>query len=371
MDNLEALADSYFTELLHTDLNALLAPIVSKPVAGEALGGSPTYAAIRTAREEEDASLPLGAWERELKRADWPAVSRLCVQGLTTQSKDLQLAAWLLEAEIHRQGFRALAPCLSLIAMLSESFWQHMYPLDLEHRDNLYRWVADKLCLPLRRVPFTATGGAADYGWADWEQAQRNEQIRAALGREATEAIEGTTLAMFSAALTCTPSPAIVGTQQHLADAQAALTMLDEVLASQMGDEAPMLDALRDLLENIGLMLESEARKRGLTRQPATLEPVPAESETTPEGNATAAGNPASTAERRRLYSALALMADQLARLEPHSPVPYLIRRAVEWGGLNTAQLYNEVFVRCGGQINIFELLGLEEQIAAQEEAAG
>jgi type VI secretion system protein ImpA len=75
-----------------------------------------------------------------------------------------------------------------------------------------------------------------------------------------------------------------------------------------------------------------------------------------------------SASDRAKLYTSLSRMADQLAQLEPHSPVPYLIRRAVAWGALDTAQLYSEVFVRCGGQINIFELLGLEEQIAAQEE---
>jgi len=371
MENLDQMADAYFTELLNTNLNALLAPIASNPEAGESLAGSATYAAIRSAREEEDASLPLGAWERELKRADWNAVSRLCVQALGTQSKDLQLAAWLLEAEIHRQGFCALAPCLTLIAMLSETYWQQMYPADPEHRDNIFRWVADKLRLPLRRVPFTATGSGVDYGWADWEQAQRNEQIRAALGREAEKSIEGTTINMFSSALSCMPSPQIIAVQDQLAAALAALKLLNEVLEKLLGDDAPIFDALAELLENISLMMESEARKRGLTRKDAAaLEDIAVEADIPPDSTAVAANGPISTAERRRLYTALALMADQLARLEPHSPVPYLIRRAVAWGGLDTAQLYNEVFVRCGGQINIFELLGLEDQISVQEETA-
>lgn len=56
----------------------------------------------------------------------------------------------------------------------------------------------------------------------------------------------------------------------------------------------------------------------------------------------------------------LAQIGDYLMQVEPHSPVPYLIRRAVAWGGLNAAELYREVFQKGGGRIEIFELLGGE-----------
>lgn len=261
MEPLDSLADSYFTQRFGISLAALLAPIGSSD-SGESLAQSPLYREIRSAREEEDASLPLGAWERELKRADWATVSRLCSQALATRSKDLQLAAWLLEAEIHQQGFQALAPCLALIGKLCQTSWPQLYPQDPEHRDKLFYGIANKMNLPLRRTPFTATGSGTDYGLADWEQAQRNEQIRAALGKAAEQNIEGTTLDIFSAALACTPSTDIIAIQEQLAAAQTALTMLDETLQSLLGDEAPMFDSLRNLIENIALMLESEIRKR-------------------------------------------------------------------------------------------------------------
>lgn len=144
--------------------------------------------------------------------------------------------------------------------------------------------------------------------------------------------------------------------------------MLDEVLEALLEKDAPMFDPLRELIENIALMVASEARKRGITR----VEPEPLAIDDGTPADKTAEPSPVvpamSASDRAKLYTSLSRMADQLAQLEPHSPVPYLIRRAVAWGALDTAQLYSEVFVRCGGQINIFELLGLEEQIAAQEE---
>jgi type VI secretion system protein ImpA len=37
---------------------------------------------------------------------------------------------------------------------------------------------------------------------------------------------------------------------------------------------------------------------------------------------------------RQAIYQQLQRAADALQRLEPHSPVPYLVKRAVELGGL-------------------------------------
>lgn len=47
-------------------------------------------------------------------------------------------------------------------------------------------------------------------------------------------------------------------------------------------------------------------------------------------------------------------------RIEPHNPTPYLLQRAVQWGRLDTSELYQEIFVRSGGILNILELLGME-----------
>lgn len=358
------MTERYFSEALGMTFSDLLSPLPGESATGSAIADSATYAAIRRAREEDDDTLPMGAWEYELKRADWNAVSRLCAKALTSQSKDLQLAAWLLEAEMQRNGFHAMAPCLDLIHALHETYRRDIFPLDEEHRHNIFMWLGNKARAILRRIPLTDAGGSVDYAWADWEQAQRNEQIRNTLGNEA--AVDGATVNLFSAALASTPSTDIVARQNLLEAAHASLGALEDSL----GDAAPNFAALRDLIENIALMLAAEARRRGIAIESAPPAEQPMPFEDAHEADSGAPEAAPADGDRARLYGALARMADQLARIEPHSPVPYLIRRAVSWGGLNTAQLYNEVFVRCGGQINIFELLGLEDQIAAHQESS-
>lgn len=361
--------DRYFQTTVGLTLEALLAPVSDAAPEGLPAAEDESYRRIRHEREEEDASLPLGAWERELKRANWIAASELSATAMAARSKDLQLAAWLFEALIARSGFQALAPCLGLIDALFVRYGAKLHPQNSEHRINLLVWIGQKLLPPLRRVAITATGSGHDYAWNDWEQAQRNEQLRATLGKQREAEIEGATLGDVGAALACTSNERIVFLQTCLSDGLAALQNLECTLDAQFGEEAPGLSAMRNLLERIEVVLVAEARRRGMSA-PTVADSDDAVPDTDSNGHVRVDETAVGSLDRREVYAALADIAHALETIEPHSPVPYLIRRAVAWGGLNTAQLYSEVFVRCGGQINIFELLGLGDPAAGHQPAA-
>ena len=349
--------DRYFVAQVGCSLQTLLAPIPGDAPAGIPAAQDENYRRIRHEREEEDPSLPLGAWERELKRADWHAAAQLSAETLAGRSKDLQLAAWLLEAQIARSGFDALAPCLTLIDALFVQYGETLHPRDNDHRINLLSWVGQKLLPSLRRVPITETGGGREYAWNDWEQAQRNEQLRASLGKQRESELEGATLSDVSGALACTPPERIVALLARLAQGLAAIDALEATLDGGAVPDAPGFGMLRDFIERIEVVLSAEARRRGLYQSAPMHETADDDADASHHSAPRTVGSQ----DRRDVYAALADIAHALEVIEPHSPVPYLIRRAVAWGGLNTAQLYNEVFVRCGGQINIFELLGLAE----------
>ena len=303
-------------------------------------------------------------------RPNWVAASELAAAALAGRSKDLQLAAWLFEALIARSGFQSLGPCLRLIDALLQQYGDHLHPQDSEHRINLLLWIGQKLLPPLRRVTITATGSGHDYAWNDWEQAQRNEQLRASLGKQREGEIEGATLADVGAALACTPDARIVFLHDCLRDGIAAVHALERTLDAQLGGDAPGLSAIRTLLERVEVVVVAEARRRGVVAPIRSDEDATASQVDSGQRGDAETGAPNGTLDRREVYAALAEIAHALETIEPHSPVPYLIRRAVAWGGLNTAQLYSEVFVRCGGQINIFELLGLGDPAAGHESRA-
>ena len=157
-----------------TDLDALLAPISAERPAGESLRYEQTYDLIKEARRADDPNLPQGIYATELKKADWSLVEQLCAEALATRSKDLQLAAWLMEAWVHLHGFAGAREGLALLRGLLEGFWEHLYPEiddDPGTQDQvrgglspgqafdalsvLLEWLDNKLSFSLKQLPVT------------------------------------------------------------------------------------------------------------------------------------------------------------------------------------------------------------------------
>jgi type VI secretion system protein ImpA len=371
--------DCYFTQHLGITLAALTAPIPGANPCGESLRGGSVYREIQEARRQDDETLPLGPWVHELKRAQWDRVSELAADALTSKSKDLQLAAWLLEAGIHLHGFAALAPCLTLTCALCEQHWEFLYPraedADVEFRTNVIHWANDKLLPALRLVPLTqAHSDERPFSWADWEHARRNEQHLAARGDGVEPA--GVTAADLAKALAGTATEWLCGLHASLESGREAVEALDATLNDLCGNAAPSLQRMDDLLGQIQALLESALRERGVSLEAALHEEPTGE----PSGDDENEGGDADRErepdipralageirDRASAYARLAELADVLQRLEPHSPVPYLLKRAVSWGRLSTAELYQEMFITHGGRLDIFELLGVA--VPAQQE---
>lgn len=375
-------AHAYFPDHAGATFDSLLAPVEPALPAGRSLRGTAVYATIERARRHDDASLPLGAWVHELKHADWDKVSILAADALRHQSKDLQLATWLSEAQVRKHGFAAVAPCMLLLAALCERYWDDLHPQmdngDAEFRANILRSFHDKLLPALRLVPLTASERERDYCWADMEQARRNEQVQAMHGKRGAEEAEGVMPAELAAALAATATPTCAWLHDTLADALLATDMATGVFDARFGADSPGFGRLTGLLEQIAMLIGTELQKRGIAAaMPAPdAADVPDTADTTAAPAAPAPADGASNAaprsggaigSRAEAYARLAEAADFLIRIEPHSPAPYLVNRAIAWGRMNTADLYQELFIRLGGQLGIFDLLGLQAPAGHQD----
>ena len=71
----------------------LLTPLSEGDGVGKYLRYDPLYDQIKDARREDDVTLSQGIWQTEIKRADWPLVETLCLDALTTKTKDLDFRA--------------------------------------------------------------------------------------------------------------------------------------------------------------------------------------------------------------------------------------------------------------------------------------
>src|SRR5918999_1745439 len=105
----------------------LLVPIPGSNPAGVELRYDPVYDKIKEARREDD-DAPQGEWQTERKVADWPLVIKLTKDALSKKSKDLQLAVWLTEAMLRREGIAGLRAGLDLIDGMVDQYWDGLFP---------------------------------------------------------------------------------------------------------------------------------------------------------------------------------------------------------------------------------------------------
>ena len=347
--------NGYFEAHLGISLARLLAPIDAVAPAGLTVRGSMMYRMVEQARRGDDASLPMGSWAVELKRANWPKVSRLIGDILIGSAKDLQLASWLLEAEIQQRGYAAIAPCIVLMHGLCETCWDSLHPQgdhgDFDARINIVRWVNEKLLRTLSLVPLIGEDEQSA-SWSDWELAHHYERLSAANGELPPEAEEAATLDDLHKLLASVRLSELRERHAELIAAHSAIEAFEQCLRRQLAQEAPTLSKLDALLTSVHAPIRAE-----LSRREASL-PRSSIADQANEDDTEASDVESDLNDRDRAYRVLADIAEFLARVEPHSPVPYLLRRAVVWGGMDAAALYKELYAKNNGQISVADLFG-------------
>jgi type VI secretion system protein ImpA len=348
-------------------LDQLLAPIAGDSPAGESLRYEGTYDRIAEARREDDATLTQGVWKSSLKKADWAVIERMCIDELQARTKDLQIAAWLLEAWLHLYGFEGVKEGLDLLHGLVERFWKEIYPQiadgDLEYRTAPITWVNEKLSIQLKLLPLTSpeSDDVPAYGWSDWENACRTEVPDPKLtSTAAARQPPKLTLPEFQKSVMFTPTAFFAGLVGELERAMEACTALETSLDHLCGKAAPSLRQFWGVLESAhDLLLSTLAQRLPEETHPA-LEPplgVVAVQEAEPPGPVFGSGPITS---RDEAYRRLAEAAEYLARIEPHSPAPYLVKRAILWGNLSLPELLPELVRNQSELTEIFRLLQIE-----------
>jgi type VI secretion system protein ImpA len=355
------------------DWEKLLSPISSAEPAGEFLLHEGTYREIREARREDDPSLTQGIYKTDLKRADWKKVERICTETLAMRSKDTQIAAWLMEAWLKLHGFSGCRAGLQLLQELLENFWEHLHPKlnegDPEDRVGTFVWINEKLSVQLKLIDITAPHSTNDllpYSFADWESACRFEES-AERNPKALAAAESNssqpTRARFHASAMFTPTPFFVELFEDLSASAEACQALDDLLEEKFGDQSPGLQRFKETLEPIQQLVADILQTR--PDSPSLSAP---EEEAMPPMAAAAAASPDTSAEiwttqpirsRAEAYWRLTEAAEYLLRTEPHSPTPYLVKRAVEWGSMSLFEVFQQIIRNEGEMQEIDRLLKL------------
>jgi type VI secretion system protein ImpA len=366
----------------NTAPDLLSIPIPGPSAVGRDVRYTGDYDAIIEARRHDNAALPQGVWQRDLKRADWTGVERLCIETLTERTKDLQVASWLTEAWINLRGFAGLEAGLGLLCRLCDRYWPDLYPSiedgDLSARLAPLEWMNAKLPELLRSLPIVNSGSDPEerFSWTDYVNAQRLEPVRQRdpASAERAEAAGAVTLARFGTCRQRTATETIKGSVAALRDALGALDAVNSILQQQCGKEAPGLGGIRSATEEILAFLMAELADRQKSNPLATMlrrrpsvppEASPPRPITEPEVSAPLPRT------REEAYRQLSEIADFLMHAEPHSPTPYLIRRAAEWGEMALPELVHQLSQSGGDIVRLLDALGFASTAAEIEQDSG
>ncbi len=369
-----------YPETVPYNREKLLAPISPTNPVGESLRYEGTYDRIQEARRQEDPQLPVGVWEHELKEADWQLVSTLCTESLEHRTKDLQIAVWMVEAWMHLYGFVGARDGLGFVRDLCATYWSALHPPleEAEYRLSIFEWMNERLSHQLKFIPITRPAGLANvpaFAYADWEKASFvEEKLRNQTSADDLKASEpeGITIAVFEQSRGLTPAEFFDSLVRVLDSVKTAAQRLEAFLDQQYGKNAPTLRAFRDLPEKVISVVRPVAGPASMAGVSSAVSYAPTASEAEeiapPRAETTPSAAMPPIRSREEAYQRLAEAADYLFRTEPHSPTPYLVRKAISWGNMPLDELLPELVRNEGALQEAMKLLRIEPRKKAGTE---
>lgn len=339
------------------DIDSLLEPIDGDRPAGDPRAYSfqlrETLDELR--REDRPEDFDDATRPAVLHRADWPGVVRVASEALEQQAKDLRIACHLLEGLLKVHGFAGLRDGLIVLRRLVDECWDRLLPDvddgDMETRaapianmlDDAERGM--RFPTSIRRIPMFRCGNDA-YGLLEWNK------LRSQSDDESQKELQKVLASTSYESL-----------REEVDDAAASLAELKQLVQTmdeRMGADAPALLQLGAAISECLQVLQPELE----TLAPAEATSAPA------SGGSTGGqgGGPMNQAvlSRAEIYGQLSQAAEMLRQLEPHSPIPYLIKRAVDLGRLPFPRLVKQL-IRDGNVLDeLNREMGIQE--SADEE---
>jgi type VI secretion system protein ImpA len=316
----------------------LLEPISADTPAGVDATFSSDVDAINKARQFDDPSLDQGEWVTAVKEADWGFVYEKCQDLLTSQTKDLRIAGWLVEAAAKTKQFEGMAAGFELLARLCDNFWESLHPViedgDLEQRAGNIRWLLTRSVQLVKEIPLTE-GRGTQYAWIDFEVARTRTNNSAKTGDAIVE-VDGQP---SSAALESVRRKSTKAFYESLINAvvhcQSMLAELEVSLDARLGSEGPSFTPLKDMLDTILKTVLRYGADVGLkSTGTGSLELSDGELSETSMHQNNAQTFSGSIKNREQALDQLRKVAEFFRATEPHSPVAYLADKAASWGDL-------------------------------------
>lgn len=360
------------------DFTSLLAPISIENPAGIdlRLDSSPlsNYQTIKTARYAARDAEKNNLYRESNGEADeqWRKILSLAPGLLIRESKDLEVATWLTEALIRRNGFQGMRDAFLLIEGLIENFWDHLYPMP-DEEDGIETRISPLaglngtanegvLIAPIRRVPLTEGYSPGPFAYWQYQQAVELERTTNEDARQSKAEKLGFTLADIERAVEESTQTFIVDQFDDINDIISCSKRVEKMLDRLCGSEHS--PSMRAIVSALG---ECHSALNHIAKHKLPVEAVPdvvvEEGPETAGSGATkliVTSTPNALVTREAAFKQLLDIAKFFRTSEPHSPVSYALEKAVKWGNMPLDELIVELIPDSSSRKHFSELTGVK-----------
>ena len=365
------------------DFTRLSAPVNDETPVGIDLRADPSplspYYQVKDVRSQaraaERQALMNGSEEDD---ADWSPILTLAPDVLAEQAKDLEIAAYLVEALTRKHGFAGLRDGFRLLREMVEQFGDDIYPLPDE--DGIETRVAPltglngegaegTLIAPINAISITDDTSVGQFATYQHRESQELERIPEEARERRLEQGAVDSIKFNTAVAESTPE----FFKNLLDDLDAAIdefSKLNTALDEKYGYDAPPTSAIRDALQGCRDTITNIARDK------LALIETEDEAEEDTEGDSedgTSTGKKARAADgaiesREDAFRVINKVAEFFRRTEPHSPISYALERIVRWGRLPLPELLQELIADESSVDQMFKLVGISKTEGSENE---
>ncbi len=338
-------------------LDSLLQPISEDNPVGDDIRDDPSptslYYSIKDARSAARAAERNNMFDSNNSEADdqWRKIIDLAPDILQNNAKDLEVASWYTEALIRHYGFQGLRDGFKLILGLVDQYWDGLYPLPDE--DGVETRVASLtglngegaegvLIAPIRSVSITEGYEPGPFSFWKYQQALEVEKIIDEEARADKASKLGFSSDDVDLAVSESSEAFYVNIRDDVSISIDTYKQIGSMLDEYCGiNDAPPISNIINILEDcLGAI-----NHIGKYKMPSEDEDDSADG--AENASSGAAGSSAQSSgpvkNRDDAFKKLTEISEYFRKTEPHSPISYILKRAVKWGDMPLDDLMREL----------------------------
>lgn len=356
------------------DLDRLLAPISDPSPTGSDLRDDPSptsdYQKVKAARAAARAAERKSVHDGDSHDADehWRLIASLAPEIIASQSKDLEVATWLTEALVRKYGFQGLSVSFQLIEGLIRDYWDALYPMPdedgMETRTSPLAGLNGEgsegvLIAPLRRIPITEPGDSGAF--CLWQYQQALEADRAPDEETRAERIEklGFSVSDIEKVVAASSSEFFSEQLSAIETAVKSWQSTSDLLDQYCGiDNAPPTRTILEVLEECQRSIAHLAQDK--IAQPHQDEENELSDSPSSSGAVSEPKHSGPVKTREDAFRQLSEISRFFLQTEPHSPIAYVLEKAVRWGRMSLDELIVELIPDDSSRRHFGELTGVK-----------